>query len=91
MYPDSRTGDLFYSGIWNLGLWNPEYSSKNTEFHLRLDPGIQVPLTKTGIQNPSLTWIPLTKGEYVPVVLRRKDSWQGKCLDNAMNNNLNKS
>ena len=37
-------------GIWNPGLWNPEYSSRNPEILLTI--GIQNPssLTETGIQ-----------------------------------------
>ena len=36
--------------MWNPGLWNPEYSSRNPESHWRLEFRIQIPLTKTGIQ-----------------------------------------
>ena len=36
--------------IWNPGLWNPEYSSRNPKSHWRLEFRIQIPLTKTGIQ-----------------------------------------
>ena len=37
--------------IRNTGLWNPDYSSSNTESHQRMESGIQVPLTKT-VRNP---------------------------------------
>ena len=49
--------------LWNPEswpqLWNPEYSSRNSESYLRLESRIQVPLTKTKIQNPRLSRIPL--------------------------------
>ena len=32
-------------------LWNPEYSSRNSEFHLGLESRIQAPLIKTGIEH----------------------------------------
>ena len=56
-------------GIWNLGSWNPEYSSRNPESHKGLESEIQVPLTKNwnlvlrirnpwrGIQNPRLNFL----------------------------------
>ena len=34
----------------NPGLWNPEYSSRNSESPTRLESRIQVLLTKTGVQ-----------------------------------------
>ena len=64
---------LVESEIWNLGLWNLEYSSNKTESYERLESRIQVPLTKTEIQylesriqggesrKPLLFWIPLTR------------------------------
>ena len=64
---------LVESEIWNLGLWNLEYSSNKTESYERLESRIQVPLTKTEIQylesriqggesrTPLLFWIPLTR------------------------------
>ena len=58
--PDSGIREIFACGIWNPGLWNPEYSSRNPESHQRLKSGIQIPLTKnleSGIQNPRLSWI----------------------------------
>ena len=49
--------------LWNPEslprLWNPEYSSRNSEYYLRLESRIQVPLIKTKIQNPRLSRIPL--------------------------------
>ena len=46
----------------NPGLWNLEYSLRNPESHLRLETGIQVPLTKSGIQNlESTAWSPESK------------------------------
>ena len=39
----------FASGIWNPGFWNPEYRSRNLEYHKRLESEIQGPLTNTGI------------------------------------------
>ena len=41
---------IFASGIQSPGIWNPEYNSKNPEYHKPLESRIQVPLTKTGIQ-----------------------------------------
>ena len=50
---DSGIREIFATGIWNPGLWNPEYNSKNPESFQRLKSGIQVPLRK----NPeSSTW-----------------------------------
>ena len=57
--------------IRNPGLWNLEYSSRNTESHERLESRILGPLKKNenlvpsfrnpqrGIQNPRLSWISL--------------------------------
>ena len=82
LYHPTYTQEIFAYGIQNLrnsscgmenpGLWNPEYSSRNPESHLRLESRIQVPLTKTGIQcvesgiqdeesrtQARLSWIPL--------------------------------
>ena len=47
--------EIFASGIRNPGLWNPEYSSRNPESLLRLESGIQIPLTnrpESNIWNP---------------------------------------
>ena len=55
---ESGIRDFFSCGIWNPGLWNPEYSLRNQESHLRLESTIHVPLTK----NPeSKTWNPESK------------------------------
>ena len=82
LYHPTYTQEIFAYGIRNLrnfpcgmenpALWNPEYSSRNPESHLRLESRIQVPLTKTGIQylesgihdeesrsQARLSWIPL--------------------------------
>ena len=59
--PDSRK--FFARGIQNLGLWNPEYISRNPEskFHWQRIrnpvPGIRNPWR--GVQNPRLYWMPL--------------------------------
>ena len=55
--PVSRIREIFANGIRNPGFWNPE-------FQMRLEPGIQVPLTQNqstwlGIQIPRLFLIPL--------------------------------
>ena len=57
--------------LWNPGLWNPEYSSRNPPSHYWWESGIQVPSssawnpesTPCGIQNPRLSWI-LSMGRY---------------------------
>ena len=51
--PSRGMRKIFACGIRNPGLkWNPEYSSRNSESHRRLESRIQVPLTNTGIQYP---------------------------------------
>ena len=53
MYPDSRTREISYSGIWNPRLWNREYKESG------------IPL-KIGIQNPGSTdreWNPESKSD----------------------------
>ena len=45
-----RNRGKFYSLKRNPGLWNPEYSSRNSESPTRLESRIQVLLTKTGVQ-----------------------------------------
>ena len=69
--PESGKFWLLESGI--LGFWNPEYSSRNSESHNRLESRIQVPMTQTGIQlpgirnlrcgiqNPTIDWNPESK------------------------------
>ena len=47
---ESGIWEIFASGIQNPGVWNPEYSSRSPESHLRLESGIQIPLT--WIRNP---------------------------------------
>ena len=47
---DSGIREIFVCGIRNPGLWNPKYSSRIPESHLRLESRIQVSLTGTGIQ-----------------------------------------
>ena len=69
---ESGIWEIFPCGMENPALWNPEYSSRNPESHLRLESRIQVPLTKTGIQcvesgihdeesrtQARMSWIPL--------------------------------
>ena len=49
----TRNSGIFSCGIWNQGLWDPEYSLRNPESHLRLESRIQVPLIEkeSEIQN----------------------------------------
>ena len=50
---ESGIREYFAHGIWNPGLWNPEYSSRNPESHYWLESRVRVllvPLTKIGIQ-----------------------------------------
>jgi len=46
---ESEIRELVACEIWNPGLWNPEYNSRNPESYKGLESRIQVPLTKTGI------------------------------------------
>ena len=46
---DSGIREMFVCGIGNPGLWNPKYSSRIPESHLRLESRIKVLLTGTGI------------------------------------------
>lgn len=59
-YGCRNPGNFF---MWNPEswprLWNPEFSSRNSEYYLRMESRIQVPLKKTKIQNPRLSRIPL--------------------------------
>lgn len=41
----------FARGIRNIGFWNPENSSRNPESHKRLESGIQVPPSKSGVES----------------------------------------
>lgn len=42
--------EIFAPRIRNPEFWNPEYRSRNLEYHKRLESEIQGPLTSTGIQ-----------------------------------------
>ena len=50
MFVESAIWESFTCGIWNLGLWNSEYNTRNPESYQRLESRIQVPFTKTGVQ-----------------------------------------
>ena len=55
---DSGYREIFACGKWNPWLWNPEYSSRNTESHSRLESRIQVPRIKNPVSstgNPEFT------------------------------------
>lgn len=54
--PQSRLGNL---GSWNLESWVLKSGIQLKESR------IQIPLTNTGIQNPSLTWIHLHGATYL--------------------------
>ena len=41
----------FARGIRNIGFCNPENSSRNPESHKRLESGIQVPPSKSGVES----------------------------------------
>ena len=48
----------FACGTRNPGLWNPEYSSRITESHLRLESGIQISLNRIREYLESTAWNP---------------------------------
>ena len=66
MLVESRIRENIACGIWNLELWNLEYSSRNPESPQRLESGIQVPLywqrLESNTWNPESTaWSPESK------------------------------
>ena len=89
-----RNPENFTCGIWTPGFWNPES-------HYQLESGIQKPSStdkywnpvivirnpQRGVQNPRLSWIPLTWGDTGAV----KEWWQTAVLSQAVRKQLSQT